>query len=253
MQLDSRWRLLGTCLVMLAIAIIAVGRPLPRRCRGRDVPPASDAVAGTPLTQTSPAVASDCNGPPSPPHRRQYHQCGFGFLSSSCRRSGAPNFMERQTIGGSDQAVLQRKLPDSQIRSTCLHCPWRPMDPPASQRSATGRVPTGRSSAAQRSSIAASPRFPSRSATFAKYPYLVKMSYSLGAIAPSQYWHLTFDLWLEQTVSKGPRASDVEVLISPYSSYPACGTAKPAFTASGDTWSVYEGCGATKATTLASP
>jgi hypothetical protein len=94
--------------------------------------------------------------------------------------------------------------------------------------------------------------FPLTVSNLAKYPYLTKISYSLGTISPTQYWHLTYDLWLVQSLkSAGPQAGDVEILISPYNGYPGCGTARGTVSIGGDTWSMYQGCGATKATLLA--
>jgi Glycosyl hydrolase family 12 len=78
--------------------------------------------------------------------------------------------------------------------------------------------------------------------------YLATVSYSLGAISPGQDADLTYDLWLEQVPSNaGPQPGDVEILVTPYSSFPPCGTELPSYTDSlGQTWNVYEGCGTSK-------
>ena len=82
--------------------------------------------------------------------------------------------------------------------------------------------------------------------------YLTTLTYNLGTISPSQSVDLTYDLWLEQNLtSAGPQPGDVEILITPYSSYPSCGTQDPSFTDSqGYLWNVYQGCGASNATAL---
>jgi hypothetical protein len=78
--------------------------------------------------------------------------------------------------------------------------------------------------------------------------YLATVGYSLGAISPNQDADLTYDLWLEQAPSTaGPQPGDVEILVTPYSTFPPCGTQLPSYTDSlGQLWNVYEGCGTSK-------
>jgi len=80
--------------------------------------------------------------------------------------------------------------------------------------------------------------------------YLTTIDYSI--VTPTQPMDLTYDLWLEQQLSGlGPQSGDAEIMITPYSTFSACGAPRPSFTdSSGAVWQVYVGCGSAKAQTV---
>ena len=253
MRLDSRWRLLGTCLAVLAFALIAA-----QPSTASAVPPSrhdgsssAGLITGSLLAQASPAVASTCNGPSfSPPNGANTTNAGSSSFLPLAGGVATPNLWNvKKSAGTIKQCYKSGSGFTGSVNLSSLSL--GPTHGPAGfPELGYGESAYGSKFCGTKAPNCRIAPFPMPVSSFAKYPYLVKMTYSLGTITPAQYWHLTLDLWLEQSVSKGPQTSDVEVLISPYSSYPACGTAKPAFTEAGQTWRVYEGCGATKATTL---
>lgn len=253
MRLDSRWRLLMTCFAVLAFALIAA-QPSTASAVPPDQrvgSPSADLLTASPLAQTSPAVASTCNGPSfSPPTGANTTNAGTSSFLPLAGGVATPNLWNvKKSSGTIKQCYKAGSGFTGSVNLSSLSL--GPIHGPAGfPELGYGESAYGSKFCGTKVPNCRIAPFPMPVSSFVKYPYLVKMSYSLGTITPSQYWHLTFDLWLEQSLTKGPQASDVEVLISPYSSYPACGTAKPGFTESGDTWAVYEGCGATKATTL---
>jgi hypothetical protein len=238
--------------VILAFAIIAAqpstasAVPNPRNA-------ASSAllIAGSPLSQASPAVASTCNGPAfSPPTGSNTTNAGSASFLPLAGGVATPNLWNVKRSAGT---IKQCYNPDSGFTGSVnlSSLSLGPTHGPAGfPEIGYGESAYGSKFCGTKVPNCRIAPFPMPVSSFTKYQYLVKMTYSLGTMTPSQYWHLTFDLWLEQSVDNGPHASDVEVLISPWTSYPACGTAKPAFTTAGTTWRVYEGCGATSATTL---
>jgi hypothetical protein len=83
-----------------------------------------------------------------------------------------------------------------------------------------------------------------------KSAYLATLHFAIAK--PSDPMDITYDLWLEKTLSSaGPKSGDVELLITPYSTYPACNSDPKTFKDSeGQVWDLYIGCGGSDATAI---
>lgn len=246
-----RWRIICTGLAVAACATVASQPSAASMVTGHRSAAITLAGGGAPLGDTA-AATTHCNGPTfSPPTSANTTNAGTASFLALAAGAAAPNLWNvKKSAGSIEQCYNADSGFTDSVNLTSLSL--GPTDGPAGfPEIGYGESAYGQTYCGANISDCKKTPFPIPVSSFSKDPYLVKLSYSLGTISPAQYWHLTFDLWLEQSVSNsGPKASDVEVLIEPYNTYPACGTAKPAFTTSGATWDVYEGCGASKATAL---
>jgi len=247
------WQLASACLLPAALVVVvcqpsaALVAPSPGAVSST-LPPAGIPQMGG----ATPASTSDCNGPTfSPPTSTNTTYAGRTSFLPLATGVATPNLWNVQDSAGEIQQCYNVNS-GFKDRIDLSSLSLGPAEGPAG----FPEIGYGESSygekfcGAEASSCERAP-FPIPVSSFSKYPYRVTLTYSVGSISPTQYLHLTYDLWLERSVaSHGPQASDVELMIEPYNTYPACGVARPAFSTSGVTWDVFEGCGASKATTL---
>ena len=248
-----RWRTASASVLVAAFAIVvsqpSVASVAPSHGSS---PSAVDAVGNPPSAGDASAAASECNGPTfSPPTSTNTTYAGASSFLPLANGVATPNLWNVKKSAGT---IRQCYSVDSGFRDTInlsslsLGSTTAPAGFP---EIGYGESSYGEHFCGDQTSTCEIAPFPIPVSSFAKYSYLANVSYSVGSITPAQYLHLTFDLWLEQSVnSKGPKAADVEVMIEPYNTYPDCGIARPAFKHSGVTWDVFEGCGGSKATTL---
>ena len=248
-----RWRTASACVLVAAFAIVASQPSAASVVPSHGGSPSTvDPVVTSPIAGDASTVASVCNGPAfSPPTSTNTTYAGSATFLPLTSGVATPNLWNVRTSAGK---IRQCYNAESGFRDTIdlsslsLDSTTAPAGFP--------EIGYGESSYGEHFCGVKNPGceiapFPIPVSSLAKYPYLASVSYSMGSITPAQYVHLTFDLWLEQSVnSKGPKPADVEIMIEPYNTYPACGVARPAFHYSGATWDVSEGCGGSKATTL---
>jgi Glycosyl hydrolase family 12 len=247
------WRSASASVLVVAFSIMAM------QPSAASVPPSRGGAASTaerigtpPVARDAAAALSTCNGPTfSPPTSDNTTNAGSASFLPLTNGVATPNLWNVDQSAG---AIRQCYNADSGFKDTInlsslsLGLATAPAGFP---EIGYGESSYGEHFCGPTAATCKMAPFPIAVSSFARYPYLARVSYSVGAITPAQYLHLTYDLWLERSISgNGPQAGDVEIMIAPYNTYPACGAARPAFKTAGMTWNVTEGCGGAKATTL---
>ncbi len=239
-------------LLVAALAIVASQPSAASVGPGRIGISVTAGSSGTPARAGVASAATDCNGPTfSPPTSTNTTQAGSASFLPLATGVATPNLWNVETSVGT---IRQCYNIDSGFEDT-VELSSLSLGPTAGPAGfpeiGYGESSYGETFCGATTASCKKAPFPIPVSSFAEYPYQASITYSVGSITPAQYLHLTYDLWLERSITdKGPQAADVEIMIEPYNTYPACGARRPSFTSAGATWVVFKGCGATKATTL---